>query len=326
MPRLKRVEPYVSPGFTRLRRGRGFTYVHTDGGVAGRSERARIADLAIPPAWEDVWIADAPNAHILAVGVDAAGRRQYLYHPAWRERQDAEKFLRMTALAEALPLARRSVRRDLALDELPRERVLAAAFRTLDLGGIRIGSEESLAGFRSRGLTTLLVRNAALEDPRTVRLRFRAKGGISQDVRVADPALATFVGRSTERSPSARLYAWSEGRKMRPAFPVDVNEDIRARTGGDFTAKDFRTLRGTIAAADRLADIGPEGTARARGRAIRDAIEHASSVLGNTPTIAKASYVDPRVIAEYERGRVITRRGERERALLALLVEDAEAD
>jgi len=113
---------------------------------------------------------------------------------------------------------------------------------------------------------------------------------------------------------------------MRPAFPADVNEDIRARTGGDFTAKDFRTLRGTIAAADRLADIGPEGTARARGRAIRDAIEHASSVLGNTPTIAKASYVDPRVIAEYERGRVITRRGERERALLALLVEDAEAD
>src|SRR5690606_24171769 len=138
-------------------------------------------------------------------------------------------------------------------------------FRTLDLGGIRIGSEESLAGFRSRGLTTLLVRNARLEDPKTVRLRFRAKGGIAQDVRVADPALVTFVERSAERSPSARLYAWSNGgRRMRPAFPSDVNEDIRARTGGDFTAKDFRTLRGTIAAADRLADLGPETTARAR--------------------------------------------------------------
>jgi DNA topoisomerase-1 len=322
MPRLKRVEPYISPGFTRLRRGRGFTYVHTDGQLAGRAERARIADLAVPPAWEDVWIADAPNAHILAVGVDQAGRRQYLYHPVWRERQDAEKFLRMMALAEALPLARRGVRRDLALDELPRERVLAAAFRTLELGAIRIGSEESLAGFRSRGLTTLLVRNAELDDTETVRFRFRAKGGITQEVRVVDLSLAAFVERAAERSAAARLYAWSEGRRMRPAGPADVNEDIRARTGGDFTAKDFRTLRGTIAAADRLAEIGLETTARARGRAIRDAIEYASSVLGNTPAIAKASYVDPRVFAAYEQGRLIARRGAKETALLELVIED----
>jgi DNA topoisomerase-1 len=322
MPRLKRVEPYVSPGFARVRRGRGFTYVHTDGQLAGRAERARIADLAVPPAWEDVWIADAPNAHILAVGVDQAGRRQYLYHPVWRERQDAEKFLRMMALAEALPLARRGVRRDLALDELPRERVLAAAFRTLELGAIRIGSEESLAGFRSRGLTTLLVRNAELDDTETVRFRFRAKGGITQEVRVVDLSLAAFVERAAERSAAARLYAWSEGRRMRPAGPADVNEDIRARTGGDFTAKDFRTLRGTIAAADRLAEIGLETTARARGRAIRDAIEYASSVLGNTPAIAKASYVDPRVFAAYEQGRLIARRGAKETALLELVIED----
>ena len=323
MPRLRRVEPYVSPGFTRVRRGRGFGYVHTDGGTAGRAERARIAELAVPPAWEDVWIADAPNAHILAVGVDAAGRRQYLYHPVWREKQDAEKFLRMTALAEVLPAARRTVQRDLALEELPRERVLAAAFRTLDLGAIRIGSEESLAGFRSRGLTTLLVRNAKLDPPETVRFRFRAKGGIAQDLRVSDAALATFVELNAERSAAARLYAWSEGRRMRAALASDVNEDIRSRTGGDFTAKDFRTLRGTIAAADRLAELGVEGTVRARGRAIRDAIERASEVLGNTPTIAKASYVDPRVVAAYEHGRTISLRGGRETALLGLLVDDA---
>ena len=277
MPRLRRVEPYVSPGFTRVRRGRGFAYVHTDGGVAGRAERARIADLAIPPAWEDVWIADAANAHILAVGVDAAGRRQYLYHPVWREKQDAEKFLRMTALAEVLPAARRTVQRDLALEELPRERVLAAAFRTLDLGAIRIGSEESLAGFRSRGLTTLLVRNAALDPPETVRFRFRAKGGIAQDLRVSDAALATFVehnaGAFGVRRGSTR---GRRGAGCERARAADVNDDIRARTGGDFTAKDFRTLRGTIAAADHLAELGAEGTARARGRAIRDAIEHAS--------------------------------------------------
>jgi DNA topoisomerase IB len=323
MPRLRRVEPYVSPGFTRLRRGRGFAYVHTDGGVAGRAERARIADLAVPPAWEQVWISDAPNAHILAVGVDAAGRRQYLYHPVWRAQQDAEKFLRMTALAEVLPAARRTVRRDLALPELPRERVLAAAFRTLDLGAIRIGSEESLADFRSRGLTTLLVRNARLDDADTVRFRFRAKGGIAQDIRVTDTGLATFVERSGERSPASRLYAWVDGRRMRAAIATDVNEDIRERTGGDFTAKDFRTLRGTIAAADRLAEIGAEATARARAKAVRDAIEYASTVLGNTPAIAKASYVDPRVVVAYEHGRTIDRRGGRETALLALLVDDA---
>jgi DNA topoisomerase-1 len=324
MPRLKRVEPYVSPGFARVRRGRGFAYVHSSGGIAGRAERARIAELAIPPAWEDVWIAEAPNAHILAVGVDAAGRRQYLYHPVWRERQDAEKFLRMTALAESLPRARRSVRRDLALAELPRERVLAGAFRTLDLGAIRIGSEESLAGFRSRGLTTLLVRNASLDDAETVRLHFRAKGGVAQDLRVTDASLAAFVERARQRSAAARLFAWSAGRAMRAVGPVDVNEDIRARTGGNFTAKDFRTLRGTIVAADHLAALGVAGTARARSRAIREAIEEAARVLGNTPAIARGSYVDPRVLSAYEQGRVVASGADRELRLLELLIDDAD--
>lgn len=322
MPRLRRVEPYVSPGYLRVRRGRGFAYVHSDGGLAGRTERARIVDLAIPPAWEDVWISDAPNAHLLAVGTDAAGRRQYLYHPVWREQQDAEKFLRMTALAEALPLARRTVRRDLALADLGRARVLATAFRTLDLGALRIGSEESLAGFRSRGLTTLLVRNAAVNGDETVRFRFRAKGGISQRIDVTDPALAAFVRTASGRSAASRLYAWSSGRRMRALVPSDVNDDIRERTGGAFTAKDFRTLRGTVVAADRLAELGPLETARARGAAVREAIERASEVLGNTPAIAKSSYVDPRVISAYEHGRVIDRRGSRESALLALLVDD----
>jgi len=324
MPRLKRVEPYVSPGFARVRRGRGFTYEHSDGGVAGRAERDRIAELAIPPAWEDVWISDAPNAHILAVGVDAAGRRQYLYHPVWRERQDAEKFLRMTALAESLPGARRSVLRDLALAELPRARVLAAAFRTLDLGAIRIGSEESLAGFRSRGLTTLLVRNASLDGAETVRLHFRAKGGVAQDLRVTDAPLAAYVERARRRSAATRLYAWSAGRAMRAVGPADVNEDIRARTGGDFTAKDFRTLRGTIVAADHLAALGVAGTARARSRAIREAIEEAAQVLGNTPAIARGSYVDPRVLAAYEQGRVVASGADRELRLLELLIDDAD--
>lgn len=317
MPRLRRVEPYSSPGWTRVRRGTGFAYRHADGTVAGRLERARFAELAVPPAWKEVWIADAPNAHILAVGVDAAGRRQYLYHPAWRERQDAEKFLRMAALVRALPAARELVERDLAGEELQRERVLAAAFRTLDLGALRVGSEESLATARSRGLTTLLVRNAAV-DADAVRFRFRAKGGIAQDLRIPDLALATFVGHNTERAKSSRLYAWRDGRRYRALSASEVNDDIRERTSGDFTAKDFRTLRGTVVAAERLAEIGPEGTARARTRAMRDAVVAASEALGNTPTIAKASYIDPRVFTAYERG-IVLPRGSTERALLDLI-------
>jgi DNA topoisomerase-1 len=317
MPRLRRVEPYSSPGWIRVRRGTGFAYRHADGTAAGRLERARFAELAVPPAWKEVWIADAPNAHILAVGIDAAGRRQYLYHPAWRERQDAEKFLRMAALVRALPAARELVERDLEGDELPRERVLAAAFRTLDLGALRVGSEESLATARSRGLTTLLVRNAAV-DADAVRFRFRAKGGIAQDLRIPDLPLATFVGHNAERAKSARLYAWRDGRRYRALSASEVNDDIRQRTAGDFTAKDFRTLRGTVVAAERLAVIGPESTGKARTRAMRDAVVAASEALGNTPTIAKASYIDPRVFTAYERG-IVLPGGSTERALLDLI-------
>ncbi|MFF2277561.1 DNA topoisomerase IB [Agromyces sp. NPDC058126] len=324
MPRLKRVVPYVSPGYARVRRGRGFGYVHSDGGSAGRAERARIAELAVPPAWQEVWISDSANAHLLAVGVDAAGRRQYLYHPSWRERQDVEKFQRMAELARALPAARRSARHDLSLDGMPRARVLAAAFTTLDLGAIRIGSEESLAGFRNRGLTTLLVRNASLEDEETVRLRFRAKGGVAQQLRIIDTGLAGYVESAGERSRAARLYAWTEGRAHRAVAPVDVNDDIRERTGGEFTAKDFRTLRGTLVAAEHLALIGPAGTVRARATAVRDAVEATAMALGNTPAIAKGSYIDPRVVAAYERGAVVASGADRERRLLELLASDGE--
>lgn len=321
MPRLRRVEPYSSPGWTRVRRGTGFSYVHLDGSAAGRAERARFAELAVPPAWRDVWIAEAPNAHILAVGVDAAGRRQYLYHPAWRERQDAEKFLRMAALIRALPGARELVLKDLEGDEPLRTLVLAAAFRTLDLGALRVGSEESLSTAKTRGLTTLLVRNASV-DADTVRFRFRAKGGIPQNLSISDPTLAAFVERNAQRSASARLYAWRDGRRFRALGASDVNDDIRQRTGGDFTAKDFRTLRGTVVAAERLADIGPESTAKARTRAMRDAVVAASEALGNTPTIAKASYIDPRVFTAYEQGQVLPR-GATERAVLELIEPDA---
>ncbi|QAY72336.1 DNA topoisomerase IB [Agromyces protaetiae] len=342
MPRLTRVEPYTSPGWTRVRRGGGFSYVGPHGERASARDRARFAELAVPPAWKDVWIADAANAHLLAVGVDAAGRRQYLYNPIWRERQDIEKFDRMVLLARVLPEARLTAERELSVGlaehGLEEHRVLAAAFRTLDLGALRVGSEESLAAARHRGLTTLLVRNATVETrgaasadatahPPVVRFRFRAKDGIAQDLSVGDAALAGFVTLARERAASARLYAWraEHTRRHRALTAAEVNDDIRRRTGGDFTAKDFRTLRGTIVAAERLAEIGVESSARARAAAMRDAVVATSVALGNTPAIAKASYVDPRVFTAYDRGVVLSRRGAAERALIALVAADAES-
>ncbi len=328
MPRLRRVQPYVSPGYRRIRRGTGFEYRHVGGagragtaaeddGPVGRAERRRLDDLAVPPAWREVWIAEAPNAHILAVGVDDAGRRQYLYHPAWRERRDSEKFERMQRLALAMPSARNAAL--LALDdpERTRRRALAAAFRTLDLGALRVGSEEYLASARTRGLTTLLVRNAAV-DGETVRLRFRAKGGALQRVVLEDPRLARFVA-SGARRPDARLFSWRSEHGVRAIAPSEVNDELRERTGGDFTAKDVRTLRGTLAAAVALAEAGPAPTTRKRGAAIRGAYLAASEVLHNTPAVARSSYVDPRVIAAYEQGRVLDVGGEPEPALVELL-------
>ncbi|MFK4729626.1 DNA topoisomerase IB [Agromyces mediolanus] len=322
MPRLRRVQPYVSPGYRRRRRGAGFEYRHVDGGLAGSAERRRIEDLAIPPAWTEVWIADAPNAHILAVGVDAAGRRQYRYHPAWRERQDAEKFERMVELARVLPDARRSVRRQLGAEGRGRERALAAAFRTLDLGALRVGGEEYLLAARTRGLTTLLIRNATV-DGELVRLRFRAKGGALHRIELEDAGLVGFVVSGADARPSSRLFSWRAEDAARSALRAitasEVNDDIRERTGGDFTAKDFRTLRGTLVAAERLAAEGAAGTARARNAAIREAYVAASEVLRNTPTIAKSSYVDPRVVRAYEAGLLLEPSRRPEAALVALL-------
>lgn len=318
MPRLRRVQPYASPGFRRARRGTGFEYRHTDGGLVGRAERRRIAELAIPPAWTEVWISDSPNAHILAVGVDAAGRRQYLYHPAWRERQDTEKFRRMAELAIALPGARRSARRRLSDSGRTRERALAAAFRTLDLGALRVGSEEYLAAARTRGLTTLLVRNATVDDG-SVQLRFRAKGGTMQRIRLDDGGLAGYVESGAGARPGARLFTWESERGTRAISASEVNADLRDRTGGDFTAKDVRTLRGTLAAATALAEAGTRSRRADRFAAIRAAHLAAAEVLHNTPAVARSSYVDPRVLAAYEAGIVLDPRLVPERALVELL-------
>ena len=321
MPRLRRSDS-SGRGIRRLRSGKGFTY-RDDAGVTVTDPelRARIEHLAIPPAWTDVWIAPYANGHIQATGVDGAGRRQYIYHPTWREQKDRIKYDRALALAESLPGARRLVTMDLRKDGYPRERVLAAGFRMLDTGSLRVGNERYAQQHGSYGLTSLLCQHATVSGE-IVKLEFPAKSGEEWSSEIKDADLAHVVRSLKRRGPQARLLAWkNEGTKTwHPIDPSEINEYVRERTGGDFTAKDFRTLHGTIAAAVSLAEHGPEEKKTARAKALTQAMRDASAVLGNTPAIAKKSYVDPRVVDHYAAGQVIDpRRPESE--LRALLYE-----
>jgi DNA topoisomerase I len=304
MPRLRRSDS-SGPGIHRLGAGSGFWYRDV------RGERVddpvlldRIGALAIPPAWTDVWIAPYPNGHIQATGVDAAGRRQYLYHPVWRAQKDRLKFDRALALAESLPSARRSVTIDLRRAGLVKERVYAAAFRMLDTGSLRVGSERYADEHGSYGLSTLLAAHASVEGDE-VLLDFPGKSGKEWRSEIRDPDLAKVVRALKRRGGRAKLLAWHGAGHWHPIDAAEINADVHARTGGEFTAKDFRTLHGTIAAAASLAQAGPKPSATARKRAVAEAMRVAASVLGNTPAVARASYVDPRVVDHYDHGRTI---------------------
>ncbi|WP_102192255.1 DNA topoisomerase IB [Microbacterium aurantiacum] len=304
MASLVRVVPGQEAGFRRVRSGRGFRYLDDAGRPVGDGDRERIHDLAIPPAWQDVWIAAEPLAHIQAVGVDEAGRRQYLYHPLWRVRRDRRKFGRALALAEALPAARARVTRALREQEASRSRVLATAFRLLDDAALRIGSERYLVRHGSRGLTTLRRRDVRV-DGSTVSLSFPAKSGRRASIEITDPVLADALSDLAAGPDRAPLLAYLRGRRRVRITPGEVNAYLREVTGGSFTAKDFRTLHGTILAADALARIGRLGTVRERRRAERLAVQATASALGNTTAVARGSYIDPRVFREYARGRML---------------------
>jgi DNA topoisomerase-1 len=238
---------------------------------------------------------------VQAVGTDAAGRRQYLYHPAWREQKDGIKYERALDLAATLPAARRGVTLDLRRDDLSRERVLAGAFRMLDTGSLRVGSERYAAEHGSFGLSTLLCAHATVSGD-AVELKFPAKSGHEWESDIRDPDLAVLVRRLKRRGPTARLLAYRDERGWHPLSAEEINEDVRRRTGGDFSAKDFRTLHGTAAAAVSLARTGPRLSAAARKRAVADAMRAASDELNNTPAIARKSYVDPRLVDAYDGG------------------------
>jgi DNA topoisomerase IB len=330
MARLRRVSPH-SKGWTRRRSGKGFLYLDESGSKVSPADTERIRSLAIPPAWTDVWICPVPQGHLQAVGTDDAGRRQYLYHPDWRLKRDQAKFERITAVAHRLPTARRKVARDLAADGMPRDRAAATAVRLLDLGYFRIGGDTYAEDTGSFGLTTLERHHVRARDGRLV-FDFVGKSGIEHTIEIDDePAIVALDQMRKRRTGSDRLLAHRDGRQWSDLTASDVNAYLADLLGGDFTAKDFRTWHATVLAASALAEADEPGDTKAsRQRAVKAAVTEVSGYLGNTPTIARKSYIDPRVIDRYESGSTISvdlkryrtperRRAAAEKALLKML-------
>ncbi|GAB2849384.1 DNA topoisomerase IB [Microbacterium insulae] len=318
MPRLSRVRPFHDPGFRRVRSGSGFRYLDAKGNGLPERDVERIRALVIPPAWQDVWICARADGHIQAVGTDDAGRKQYLYHPDWLSGRDRRKYARALHLAETLPRARGRVTSSLRRSSLDRERVLATAFRLLDQAAPRIGSERYLAAHGSRGLTTLQRRDASVEAS-VVTLSFPGKSGKRQLLEIDDGDLSAVVEILAAGRPRSPLLSWERGRRRVPLTPAEVNAYVRSLTGAKFTAKDFRTLRGTIMAAEALARIGPVDTPTDRKRAEVLAVRATSEALGNTPAVARGSYIDPRVFSRYRDGETLDLSISPESAILALI-------
>jgi DNA topoisomerase I len=303
MPRLRRVD-CAQPGIRRVRRGRGFAYVQPDGTrVTDADVLQRISDLAIPPAWQDVWICPLPQGHIQATGTDVAGRRQYRYHDAWRTARDREKHERMLEFAARLPGARERMLEDLRRPDLDRQRALAAAARLLDLGFFRIGSEEYAEKNESYGLATLRRDHVTCRDG-VLMFDYRAKSGKQREQSLADPELCELVRTlKRRRSGGDELLAYRAAGQWVDVKSHDINAYLREITGGDFTAKDFRTWHATVLCAVALAVSHDAPTSEtARKRAVTRAVKEVAHYLGNTPAVCRASYIDPRVIDRYNDG------------------------
>ena len=295
------------PGITRQRRGRGFQYLDEEGrAITEPTVVQRIRELTIPPAWKDVWICPYPMGHIQATGTDAAGRKQYRYHQRWRQRRDAEKFDEMLDFARTLPVLRERVARDLAAGDMTRERVLACAARLLDQGFFRIGSESYAEENDTYGLATMKKRHVAIDGTR-VRFDYEAKGGKKRMQSVVDPEVAEVLDRlKRRRSGIDELLAYKEGRRWRDVKSSDINDYVKEVTGGDFSAKDFRTWGATVLAAWFLAVTGQASGARStRKRRQTRVVKDVARLLGNTPAVCRASSIDPRVFDRHDGGLVI---------------------
>ena len=306
MARLKRTD-CSGPGIRRRKRGKGFEYLDSDGRrVTEPSVVERIQELAIPPAWEEVWICPYPMGHIQATGIDAAGRKQYRYHDKWRERRDAEKFEEMIDFARALPRLRERVAKDLRKRGMPREKVLAAAMRLLDRGFFRIGSENYAEENDTYGIATMRKRHVKISGD-TVTFDYEAKGGQRRVQAIGDPELAKVARTLKERRGGGQeLLAYKVGERWVDVKSVDINAYLKQATGGDFSAKDFRTWSGTVLAAVALAVAGMAASSKtSRKRAKTRAVKEVARYLGNTPAVCRASYIDPRVFDRFDGGLTI---------------------
>jgi DNA topoisomerase I len=303
MPRLRRSD-CSSPGILRRRRGRGFEYLDENGERIDDEEVVeRIRGLVIPPAWKDVWICPYPFGHIQAVGTDAAGRRQYLYHAQWRARRDQEKFDEMLRFARALPLIRRTAAKHLTQRGLTRERVLACSVRLLDRGFFRVGTEDYAEQNKTYGLATMQKRHVTLGPNGLLVFDYVAKSGKQRVQSVVDPPVYDVVKKLKKRRGGRELLAFKDGRSWVDVRSDHINEYIKAVAGEDFSAKDFRTWHGTVLAAVGLAvSGGAAGSKTALERAISRTVKEVAHYLGNTPAVCRASYIDPRVFDRYRDG------------------------
>jgi DNA topoisomerase-1 len=291
----------ADPGIARHVRANGFAYTRANGRPARReSDLSRIASLAIPPAWTEVWICANPRGHLQATGKDARGRKQYRYHPAWVAERDSNKFDSLRDFARVLPRIRRAVMRDLRLPALGKERVLAAIVRLMDRAFIRVGGERYRRENGSFGATTLRnrhVRNAG----DAVVLDFRGKSGKHHQIRIDDDRVVSVIRRCLDL-PGDVLFQYKDQDQVRSISASDVNAYLKQISGAEVTSKDFRTWGGTVQAVSYLGSVERGDTRKATRAQIREAITAASKVLGNTPAVCRKSYIHPRVFESFEAG------------------------
>jgi len=333
VPRLRKVSPR-DPGWTRRRAGKGFVYLDELGNRLAAEDIQRCKLLVIPPAWEQVWICPAPNGHLQAVGIDDAGRRQYLYHEQWRLQRDRLKYDTVLQIAARLPSARRDVAKDLQLEGMPYERALGTAFRLLDLGFFRIGGEAYAESNNSYGLATIKKEHVSIDNG-SVIFNYVAKSGQERYIALADDLVLQAVRELlARRGGGPELLAYKDRRQWHDVNSADINNYIKTHVGEEMSSKDFRTWHGTVIAAVVLAEANESAkTITARKRAVSSAMKEVAGYLGNTPAVARTSYVDPRVIDLFNDGVTIspslaatdddlsdgTTHGKIERAVLNLL-------
>lgn len=302
--RLRRSD-LAGPGLSRRRRGGGFSYQLPDGSPASAADVDRIRALAIPPAWREVWICPWPNGHIQATGFDDAGRRQYLYHPEWRRQRDEQKYDRVLDLAPALSDFRQAVQGQLVGRGWPRNRTLAVALRMLDHGVFRTGGDEYAETNGTYGVATLLREHVRLHGPR-ITFAYTAKGGLDRTMTLCDEPLARAVSALKRiRSDTDRLLVYRAGRALHPVHAEDVNDRFKELVGDQYAVKDLRTWNATVLAAAALASQPVPRSGRAARRAETAVLREVAELLGNTPAVARKSYVDPRLFDLYEHGETI---------------------